>query len=276
MNEYISFDCHKQYTLAEREDARSGHQQHIRIDHRPGMIKRALRDCEPATPVAVEATGNWYWIVDEIEAAGLIPKLVHPRKAKLMMGMINKTDRLDVHGLNLLQRNGTLPTVWIPPRDIRDLREITRTRMVMAQQRTRLKCRILATLNKYGLCPRGHSDPYGVKARKDLEEQLDNLPEHTRGTTVLLLQQLDFVQQQILDLERRLKALLDVTPAMQRLMTIPGVGLILAAVIALEVGDVSRFRSPERLASYAGTVCTTHPCQRSDDATRSWNIFMPH
>src|SRR5438128_9400120 len=44
-----------------------------------------------------------------------------------MMGLINKTDKLDVHGLNRLQRNGTLPTVWIPPRPLRDLRELTRT-----------------------------------------------------------------------------------------------------------------------------------------------------
>jgi hypothetical protein len=65
--------------------------------------------------VAVETIGNWYWIVDEIEAAGCVPKLVHARKAKLMMGEINKTDRLDVRGLNRLQQAGTLPTVWIPP-----------------------------------------------------------------------------------------------------------------------------------------------------------------
>ena len=56
-------------------------------------------------------TGNWYWIVTEIEQVGLRPLLVHPRKAKLMMGLINKTDKLDVHGLNRLQRNGALLTV---------------------------------------------------------------------------------------------------------------------------------------------------------------------
>jgi hypothetical protein len=50
--------------------------------------------------VAVETIGNWYWIVDEIEAAGCLPRLVHARKAKLMMGEINKTDKLDARGLN--------------------------------------------------------------------------------------------------------------------------------------------------------------------------------
>ncbi len=42
------------------------------------------------TAVAPESIGNWYWIVDEIEEAGFTPLLVHLRKAKFMMGLINK------------------------------------------------------------------------------------------------------------------------------------------------------------------------------------------
>jgi len=41
-----------------------------------------LKSSEKRSEVAVEATGNWYWIVDEIEGSGLQPLLVHPRKAK--------------------------------------------------------------------------------------------------------------------------------------------------------------------------------------------------
>jgi len=61
------------------------------------------------------------------------PRLVHARKAKMMFGCINKTDKLDVKGLNTLQRAGTLPTVWIPPGEVRDKRELPRTRMVFAR-----------------------------------------------------------------------------------------------------------------------------------------------
>src|SRR2546425_562480 len=133
MSEYIAFDSHKRYSLEEREDVASGKiVQQVRLTHAPGAVRRYLARCTPGTAVALEATGNWYWIVEEIEQAGLQPRLVHPRKAKLMMGLINKTDKLDVHGLNRLQRNGTLPTVWIPPRPLRDLRELTRTRLVPA------------------------------------------------------------------------------------------------------------------------------------------------
>ena len=92
--EYIAFDAHKRYTLASvaQPDGRLVREQ--RIPHERGALQQFLEQCEQGSPVAVETIGNWYWIVDEIEAAGCVPKLVHARKAKLMMGEINKTDRL--------------------------------------------------------------------------------------------------------------------------------------------------------------------------------------
>ena len=95
MEEYIALDSHKRYPWVERQDAQTGETVEGRVEHARGAIRRYLAACTPGTPVAVEATGNWYWIIDEIEQAGLCPRLVHPRKAKLMMGLINKTDKLD-------------------------------------------------------------------------------------------------------------------------------------------------------------------------------------
>jgi len=259
MKEYISFDSHKHYTLAEREERASGRARQCRIDHHRGAICRFLRaKCEPGTPVAVEAIGNWYWIVDEIERAGLKPLLVHPRKAKLMMGQINKTDKLDVHGLNRLQRNDVLPTVWIPPGELRDLRELTRTRIVLVRERTRLKNRIQATLDKYALTPTGVSDVYGRKGRQMLDGRIDDLPPNTAYVTRMLLERLDSTARAVSTLEARLKELVHATPQMKLLMTLPGIGVILSATIVLEIGDVGRFAAGERLASYAGTTPRVH------------------
>ncbi len=258
MEEFIAFDCHKRYTLMEREEIKTGKTKQLRIEHAPGAIQQCLCGREPGTPVALEATGNWYWIVEEIEQAGLQPKLVHPRKAKLMMGMINKTDKLDVHGLNRLQRNGTLPTVWIAPRELRDQREITRARMVMSSHRTRLKNRIQATLAKYGWSGTEASDPFGKKARKQLSEAIKQLPPETAQITNALLKQLDFVQDQIEEIEKRIRDLVRDTPEMNNLRTLPGIGWILSAVMGLEIGVMGRFASAERYASYAGTTPRVH------------------
>jgi transposase len=264
MREYIAFDSHKHYTLMERQDAQTGRAVQQRIVHQRGALCASLRECQRGQAVAVEATGNWYWIVQEIEQAGLQALLVHPRKAKLMMGLINKTDKLDVHGLNRLQQNGTLPTVWIPPAPLRDLRELTRTRLVLVANRTRLKNRLNATLAKYGLGVEA-SDPFGVRARQQWPGLLEELPPQTQFVSNQLLAQMDFLEEQIQQQEKRLQELLVVTPMMQRLKSLPGFGLILAATVALEIGDIHRFATCEHLASYAGTTPRVHS---SGDKTR--------
>src|SRR2546422_11126027 len=132
-----------------------------------------------------------------------------------------------------LQRNGTLPTVWIPPGRLRELRELTRTRGVLVAQRTRWKNRLTATLAKYGVPASEYSDPYGKGARAELEERIEQLPEQTRWAARQMLAQLDTLSEQILQFEGRLEALVEVTRDMQWLMSLPGVGVILAATIQL-------------------------------------------
>ncbi|NOZ19639.1 MAG: IS110 family transposase [Planctomycetes bacterium] len=255
----IAFDSHKCYTLALVEDEEGRIIDESRIEHERGAIREYLESFPDGTPVAVETIGTWYWIVDEIEAARKVPRLVHARKAKLMSGEINKTDKLDVRGLSRLQRVGTLPTVWIPPGEIRDKRDVARTRMVFARHRTRLKNRIHATLAKYALHHfEGVSDIFGKKGRERLEGRLHKLPEHTQHTTRSSLGHLDETEKRIAALEARMEEFFEPTPEVTLLMTLPGVGPVLSVVIAWEVGDVSRFHRPQSLASYAGTTPRIH------------------
>lgn len=256
--QYIAFDAHKHYTLASVERPDGGLVREGRIAHERGALRRFLRRCDRGSPVAVETVGNWYWMVDEIEAAGCVPKLVHARKAKLMLGMVNKTDTLDARGLNRLQRTGTLPTVWIPPGELRDHRDLLRTRMVLVRARTRLKNRIHATLAKYALTVEDVSDLFGARGRQLLAGELRHLPPHTRFATDQLLEQVAVTTDQINHLEHRMQELFEETPALALLRTLPGVGFILGTVILLEVGDVGRFPSAAHLAAYAGTTPRVH------------------
>jgi transposase len=256
----IAFDSHKRYTFARVENQDGSQAEEYRIEHRRGRIAGFLCQQPPGSPVAVETIGNWYWIVDEIEQAGMVAQLVHARKAKMMFGCLNKTDKLDAKGLNMLQRTGTLPTVWIPPRAIRDKRELPRTRMVFGRERTRLKNRIHSVLDKYGLQDAfgDISDIFGRKGRQVLESLLGRLPSQTRYTTQLLLEQLDQTEQKIQAIEARMKELFQETEQHQLLETMPGVGFILAVVILQEVGDIKRFRRAERFASYCGVTPRVH------------------
>jgi transposase len=256
----IAFDSHKRYTFARIEDENGQDVQEFRIEHRRGNIAGFLSRQAAGCPVAVETIGNWYWIIDEIEQAGMQPRLVHARKAKLMLGCINKTDKLDAKGLNRLQRTGTLPTVWIPPGDIRDKRELPRTRMVFGRERTRLKNRIHSVLDKYGLQDAfgDISDIFGVSGTKRLRDVMAQLPQQTYYTTGLLLEQLEQTEGKIKGIEGRMKELFEQTEQSKLLETMPGVGFILAVVILQEVGDIRRFSSAERFASYCGVTPRVH------------------
>jgi len=256
--EIIAFDSHKRYTQSLVEDARGRVIAEDRITHEQGAIWQYLKRFKPGCSVAVETIGNWYWIVEEIEQAGMKALLVHARKAKVMVGNVNKTDRLDVRGLNRLQRTGTLPTVWIPPGELRDKRDIARTRMFLVSQRTQLKNRIHATLDKYALEVKEVADIFGVRGRQLLEERCKSLPPHTRFTVEQQLTQVDGLEGAIDALEKRMSEVFAETEEVRLLRTIPGIGFLLAVVISLEVGDVSRFGRAEQLASYAGTTPRVH------------------
>ena len=254
----IAFDSHKHYTWALVQDEAGKVIREQRIDHVRGALRGFLEEFESGTPVAVETIGNWYWITDEIEAAGMVPRLVNARKAKLMSGSINKTDKLDVRGINRLQRSGTLPTVWIPPRELRDARELPRTRMILVRQRTQLKNRIHANLAKYGLKANGVTDLFGVRGRKILDDLLNELPRETRFATAALIDELDHLQEKVEALEDRMGELFDGIEALRLIRTLPGVAFILGVVILTEVGVADRFPSSSHLASYSGMTPRVH------------------
>ena len=94
---------------------------------------------------------------------------------------------------------------------------------------------------------------------------MGRLPEQARWASEQMLAQVDGLNLRIAAFEQRLQNLVEVTPEMQRLMSLPGVGVVLAATIQLEIGDITRFASAEHLAAYAGTTPRVHS---SGDRTR--------
>src|SRR3989442_3459329 len=103
-------DSHKRYTLVEREDVASGKTvQQVRLTHAPGAVRRYLARCTPGTAVALEAPGHRYWSGEELRQARPHPRLVHSPKAQPMVGLSNNAPKLEMAGLNRLQRKRPLP-----------------------------------------------------------------------------------------------------------------------------------------------------------------------
>ena len=139
MKYYIGCDAHKKYSVFTVISEYGEISNAKRVGHERKEYRDFLNTLPPASEIAIETTGNWYWMIDEIEKTGHIPLLAHAGKAKLMMGQINKTDKLDAKGLAIMLKNGTLPAVWIPSGELRDQRELPRMRLAMSQVRTKLK-----------------------------------------------------------------------------------------------------------------------------------------
>jgi len=258
MEQFIGCDAHKEFSVfvAVNEKGQAG--EALRVTHDREVYREFLARLPAQSTIAVEATGHYAWLVDEMEALGHHPRLANPFEAKRRMGLTHKTDKLDAKGLAILLRNGTLPEVWIPPRELRDQRELLRLRMFLVRMRTRVKNRIHGTLARHNAQVKGVTDPFGAEGRRLLEARLPDLPRHTREAVVQELSALDFLDAQIESAEHRLDAIMAVSVETDLLKTLPGVGKILSLVMMLEIGRVDRFPTAAHLASYAGLVPRVH------------------
>ncbi|HWC15636.1 MAG TPA: IS110 family transposase [Terriglobales bacterium] len=254
MEQFIGCDAHKKYSVFVAVNERGEASKPVRVGHERQLYRQFLEQLPVGSQIALEASGHYYWIVDEMESAGHNPRLVHPLEAKKRMGKTRKkTDKVDAKGLGILLRNGTLPEVWIPSPELRDQRELLRLRMFLVQQRTRFKNRIHGALARYNI-QLAVRDVFSVEGRRHLGVQLTELPKHTRESVEMELVTLDFVGMQIEEVQKRLGSILQVSVEADLLQSLPYVGPILSMVMALEIGRVERFPSAAHLASYAGLV----------------------
>ena len=204
-------------------------------------------------PVALEATANWYYLYECLEGLGVPVHLAHPKQTRLIAASKRKTDQLDAERLAHLLRTDLLPTSYVPPPAVRELRETLRSRARLVRQRTQVKNHLRAVLAKQGLrAP--YTDLGGPAARTWLTAQsMRPVYAAERDAQLALLQVLDA---QITTLTRPLQARARRDPDARWLQTIPGIGALGALLILAEVGAIARFPGPRQLAAYAGLVPT--------------------
>ena len=257
MEQFIGCDAHKKFSVFVVVNEKGHAGEAIRVAHDREAYREFLSRLPSHSLIAVEASGHYSWLMDEMEGLGHHPKLCNPLEAKRRMGLSKKTDKLDAKGLAILLRNGTLPEVWIPPSELRDQRELLRLRIFLVHLRTRVKNRIHGTLARHNVQIPG-ADLFGVEARLRLVTRLPELPIHCREAIEQELAMLDFLEMQIGSAEERLEKIMEISVEADLLKTLPCVGKILSMVLMLEIGKVERFPTAAHLASYAGLVPRVH------------------
>jgi transposase len=210
------------------------------------------------TPAAFEAAFGTGWLVELLEDYGFAPHLVHPSRCKAIASARLKNDKVDAAILAQLLRADLLPEAWIAPPPVRQLRALLRHRVALVRLRTLLRNRIHAVLADHG-----HDRPGGCwsgPGRVWLASlELPAVSREMAGDDLALIGALETVIDR-LDWEIRQRGRSD--PRVKVLTQLPGVGPFIALVILAEIGDVSRFGSARKLASWAGLTPTVRGSDR--------------
>jgi transposase len=144
---------------------------------------------------------------------------------------------------------GRLPEAWIAPPAVRAVREVVRYRHKLAGQRTSCKDQVHAVLAKLGI-PVTHSDIFGAGGGLWLDQLVLPAPYGAKVASLRAL--IAVLDGQVTALGAEAAAMLAAEPGYAALRELPGIGPVLAAVIISEIGDVTRFRKPGPLCSWAG------------------------
>jgi transposase len=199
--------------------------------------------------VALEVTGNAWEIARILEPHVGRVLVVHPGDTGIRQARA-KTDRLDARALARLLAAGSLDGLWMPDEQTRALRRRLARRSQLVRAPTRAKNECHAVLVRRLITKPAVSDLFGLAGRQWLREV--ELPVEERETVDGCLRQIDFLDEEVAELEKVIAADALDSPEIERLMTVPGVNVIVAATFLAAVGDITRFRTPRQLVGYLG------------------------
>jgi transposase len=206
---------------------------------------------EEIVALAVESTYNWYWLVDGLMDAGYQVHLANPAAMKRYEGLKYSDDKVDSRWIAQMLRLGILPTGYIYPKADRPVRDLLRKRSQLVRYRTSN----LVSMNN--LITRNLGFSVRSNRLKGLEEEdIDALMEDTMLSLAVKsnLKVMHVVDKQIKVVEREVKKRAVLRPEFKQLLTVNGIGEILAMTIALETGDIGRFATVGDFSSYCRCV----------------------
>jgi transposase len=249
---YGAIDIHKRAFQAAVLDPESGQL----VEERFTADRESLaRWAEPwrgrLEAVAIEATTGWRWVWRELAGMGFEVHLVEPVQARGLLGRRRsaKTDRLDARWLVRLLAKEMLPESWIPPAEIQALRDRTRLRKALSEDRRRWGQRLHAFLLHEGWpCSKSNLlRPPGLRWAASLK-----LSAHARLQVDSLLAVMAALEAQLDTVDAELRRFARGDERCQALQAIYGVGPILACHLLAEIGEARRFRRPEQITRLAG------------------------
>jgi transposase len=217
----------------------------------------------PAAIVVLEACGSAHYWARQLQTLGHQVVLLPPHAVRPYVTR-NKTDRTDAKGLLEAYRNEDLRPVPVKSVAQQTLTALHRLRSGWLARRTAALNTVRGLLREFGFLLPAGAGRVVPGARALLEDADSALPDTLRPALAAMLTEIQGLENRITTAEVDLRQLARQTPGVERLLTIPGIGVLTATALVASVGDIQRFPSGRRFASYLGLT----PRLRSSALTR--------
>lgn len=244
----IGMDVHQRYCQVALLEDDSTEPKELRLNTERAELEEFAREHEGAR-VAFEASRNHRFVYECLEDH-LEVSVANPAKTGLIGDQAVKNDRLDAKRLAVLLRADALPTSYVPPDEVRDARKLVRHRRSLVEDRTAAKNRVKAVLAERGVTYTG--DVSSQQGREFLADEELPLSAADRQVIEADLAVIETVDEQLDDLTRELEQIAVSWEDPQLMMTVPGIGPVIAVTIKAEVGEFERFDHKTEVVSYAG------------------------
>jgi transposase len=252
MSVYVGIDVHRKRSQVAVVTEDGTVQLNKNVVNGSTPFLQLIGDLPAGTPVAFEAAFGWSWLADLLEDYGFEAHLVHPLRCKAIASARLKNDKVDAAMLAQLLRADLLPEAWLAPATVRQLRALLRHRVSLVRLGTQLRNRIHAVAADHGY---DRSASYWTGPGRGWLAELD-LPATSREIITDALTVIDALAVLIDRIDGELHAHAKADPRVKALRTLPGVGEFTALVMVAEIGDITRFPSARKLASWAGLTPT--------------------
>ena len=226
---------------------------HKEIKAQPKPLLALLEPFRDDLVMGVECMHCWYWISDLCEEHGIHFILGHALYMKAIHGGKTKNDRIDSFKIAMLMKGGNFPLAYVYPKAMRATRDLLRRRTRIVQHGAMLKAHVVNTTSQYNLPP-NKANLKDIGAREQVRATFaDRDVQHNINLDLAII---ECYHRELSKLEEHLErqAKQHDPASLSVLRTIPGVGRILALTILYEIGDIQRFETVQKFASYARLI----------------------
>jgi transposase len=255
---YVGIDLHRKRSQIAALDEQGAELLSRRVANEPEALRAILTELGGELQVALEATYGWERLADLLEAEGHELHPLAPVAHEGDRGRAREDGRCRCAHARTSVRTDLLPEAYVAPRELRDLRDLLRHRVVLTRMRSALKNRVHALLARQGI-QHGHADLFGASGYRFLAELRLREPAHRRLNSLLSL--ISDFDREIDSAKREIDALARHDPRVDVLCQLRGIGPYTAMLVIAEDGEIERFRTARHLCAWAGLT----PTVRSSD-----------